>query len=836
MTISDYIDSDIEGYTLKNIIGSGKIGTVFRAERSGPISDTLACKIIPGDSLKTGWEKEVEKVIKLRRVPNVVQYHHHSVILNKKNQPDVYVFLDYIEGVNLKTYIENNQQHIDLSFVEEVIHIILKVLHACYSVGIFHGDLHEGNILVADPDPRMIGAPQTILISDFGFGGSHNRLEPKDDFRQLHSIGKNLLKHIKPSDCTSRDKIMYNQLKVFLEKTVIENDKTQGKLIGSPELLLKELKDLSLKAEAESALASNQKLFLNPGDYLMAESLGYRAEEWKNLFVPEFLASRRLLERTTTVLTGARGCGKTMVFRRMTAFMDIVIGEPSKVKGADSFIGFYLNCRDLAEAFPWLPKTIRTGLKEQILHFFNLAWFSEILKTIGIYDPERESDYEWLNKFVQNIFGEKYLKLPQGIKIISHIRAFIDDEKEYCRLVDIGTKSGLSSWPLARIDFIPLLHDQLRANIAWMKSKPIYLFLDDYTIPIIPREAQKILNPIIFNRKSQLFFKISTEATNSFDRTGVNGKILELVHDFELIDLANESIKKPLAEKAEILNKIFKPRINRIESLSGNNYGLKDILGSTPMSGNALARLMRSKPTTKVQYSGEASFVGMWSSDIRIMIEMFTAIIKSAHEKIEKGNLPVIAKVQNEVFRTQGGEFIQFIGSSAPPSITDKGNSSAKPNQKYGSHLKDIVEAFVKVSRFEMTKGPLIKNEGKKNPKQAFRLEIVDKFEIDDDAEDYYEGLKRWHIFLQDWRGKSVRGMITPRLFLNRVLLPYCALTYSGHDNIGMSNKEFNDLLINPTNFYNYWVTKRRKRWQAIKKRQNKHYEQREINFPTKGK
>jgi hypothetical protein len=69
--------------------------------------------------------------------------------------------------------------------------------------------------------------------------------------------------------------------------------------------------------------------------------------------------------------------------------------------------------------------------------------------------------------------------------------------------------------------------------------------------------------------------------------------------------------------------------------------------------------------------------------------------------------------------------------------------------------------------------------------------------------------LIRWHIFLQDWRGKSVRGMLTPRLYLNRILLPFCNLTFSMHDNIHLTNREFIYLLTKPKNFFEDWKKKK---------------------------
>jgi len=65
--------------------------------------------------------------------------------------------------------------------------------------------------------------------------------------------------------------------------------------------------------------------------------------------------------------------------------------------------------------------------------------------------------------------------------------------------------------------------------------------------------------------------------------------------------------------------------------------------------------------------------------------------------------------------------------------------------------MRKIVEAFVQVSRHELKHGKLVLNEGAWNPRQAFRVEIVDNFDLHDEAHSVYQGLVRWHLFLQDW-------------------------------------------------------------------------------------
>ncbi len=813
-----------DNYTLSEKIGEGRIGSVYLAQGISP-EDKLACKVIPEGNLKHGWQRELEKVILLRGVPNVVPYHRHGSAFDKNSRPYYWILWDYIPGFNLKQYLDAPTWPLDMAFVEDILRTILKVLHACQAVKIPHGDLHEGNILIREPDPRLPRSPRTIWISDFGYGGSHNNVMPKEDFRQLFSIIANLLGKLDQSDLNARDKIMHDKTDAFINKQLLESDATQGSFVNNAERLLNEFDALSVDSERESAAASKKEDIRSTGDYLFAEALGYRVEEWRELFVPEFLAAEDLLSRNNVVLTGARGCGKTMSFRRLTVFMDKVIGEPSRVEGSDQFLGFYLNCRELVEAFPWLPKKITQGIEQQLIHYFHLAWLSEVSKTLAQFEVERGKKGEWLSSFMTMIFRDRYTSLPEGADVLNHVRAFIESEKERCRITKFGRYQGILNWPLARLDFLDLLQDALEKNVYWVGDKPIYLFLDDYTIPTVVRDVQRVLNPVIFKRRSKLFFKVSTESSNSFSREGLQGKPLELHQDFELIDLATETIHQELKAKGRFLDKIFRPRIDRHPALKGKNLGLKDALGKMPFSNNQLAFLMRNavqkgKKKT-IHYHGFEAFVGMWSSDIRIMIQMLVDIFREANGDLKEGRTKVSEEIQDRVFRAGGGELLTLSESVKDPTIWERGSYSTRIGEPFGVQLKNIVEAFVNVSRHEMTRGPLVSNQGRLNPKQAFRLEIIDKFDLPLNVGKYYHGLVRWHIFLQDWRGKSVRGMITPRLYLNRVLIPYSKLTFSSHDNIHMTNEQFAYLLSSPKEFFDEWK-KNKKRKKKLRKTKSK--------------
>jgi hypothetical protein len=825
-----------QGYKLTEKVGTGGIGSVYKAERLAPVQHVLACKVIRPDRLKQGWQRELEKAILLAGVPHVVQYVEHGSALDQDQKPFIWVLWTFVKGRTLRDYVVAAKERLDVEFVCTLLKTVLGVLHACSVLGIHHGDLHQGNILIADPDPRIPGNPETIWISDFGYGGSHNRVQPKDDYRQLYAICKRLLSQLDTSGMTARDRLMTRKLGELLDREVLEADPTQGPFVHNAARILDDLLAAERNAERESAEAIAAPTQRKPDEYLWAEALGNNPEEWRSLFVPQFLAAAELLKRNTTILTGARGCGKTMAFRRLTLFMDRVIGQGSGVEGADTFIGFYLNCRDLVEAFPWIPNRIVRGMRDQLVHYFHLAWFSEVFRALALATldgtvPNGASSrhFEWANVLLAGFFRERYRLHPVPGDVLAHARAFLEDEKERCFRARFGAEEGLEAWPLGRTDVLEKLELSLREGVPEIGNRPLYFFLDDYTMPLVPAAVQEVLNEVIFARRSGLFFKVASESAISFSTAGVRGKDLELHHDFELIDLASESLRSGRDAKRLFLNDVFRPRIRWHELFANQDYSLDEVLGSRGASDNELARKLRARK--QFNYFGWETFVGMWSSDTRTLIKVFADMIRKGGKELAKeaaqgfpsvtAGAPLVpASLQHATCLEAGADFLRFIEAAEEPVVSGVSPSdshaapggSANGQEPYGTRLKRIVNAFVQICSHELTEGPLLPGNGTGRPKQAFRLEVIDELQLSEEATRLLAGLIKYHVFLQDWRGKSVRGLMTPRLYLNGVLIPFSRLTFSRKDNISLTSEELTRLLLTPSGFVEEYVKGRREK------------------------
>ena len=87
----------------------------------------------------------------------------------------------------------------------------------------------------------------------------------------------------------------------------------------------------------------------------------------------------------------------------------------------------------------------------------------------------------------------------------------------------------------------------------------------------------------------------------------------------------------------------------------------------------------------------------------------------------------------------------------------------------------------------------------------------MDDFRIGGLAREIYRDLVRYGLFMRDSRGKSVRGAFVPRLYLRRLLLPFCSLALSKRDSVQLSCAEFTQLLLEPDLFKSDFVLKRGK-------------------------
>jgi hypothetical protein len=369
-------------------------------------------------------------------------------------------------------------------------------------------------------------------------------------------------------------------------------------------------------------------------------------------------------------------------------------------------------------------------------------------------------------------------------------------------------------WELSSLTFLEEFSNEIINNCN-IGNKSIYFFLDDYSTPLVTKCTQRILNPVIFRRTSSLFFKVATESSESFEPIGLNGKVLEEEDDYKLIDFGTCAYSLDRSQIKDLLSSIIKKRIERHSKLADKNYNLENLIGPTEINNTQLSLLIRNrilendegKTIKKDKYVGIDVFCSMWSSDIRESISLFAEMISNVNfDTLNEGEAKIINDdIQDKAYRDAGGKFLSLLETATNPS-TDSYDIT-RGQRSFGSHLVEIAKAFQEISSYFLV------NRNSRNvnitpPKQARRIEITSVEYLEGELYDYYRGILRYGVFIRDYKGKSIRGKVVPRLYLRGLLIPSFRLSFSKRDSITMNWEEFCFFLKDPKSFKIEYISK----------------------------
>ncbi len=326
---------------------------------------------------------------------------------------------------------------------------------------------------------------------------------------------------------------------------------------------------------------------------------------------------------------------------------------------------------------------------------------------------------------------------------------------------------------------------ELRSTFSFLRERPFFYFIDDYSTPKITEPLQRNLNRLFMHRSADVFYKLSTESPISFERSDIDGKQYVEQREYDLLNLGLRYLKNDGEQVQAFLGDLFHRRFQKVNDFPCKS--LEELLGDNPRNENEAARRLRERTTSSTFY-GVQTVTAMCSGDIHYMIRLVGKMVEDVggvgfmNSHSETPRIP-LAK-QSKTIRAAAGEFME----------------SVRNLPRRGTELARIVSAIGNVASSYMRFRNAANVTGNP-PHQASRIEPYEALHLSEDAQDLLNDLIRFSILLIDPRGKSRRGEVVPRFYLRRYLIPHFNLTFSKRDSLELENREIELLLTDPNTF-----------------------------------
>ncbi len=158
-------------YQLNTRIGTGSLGTVYRAEDTN-LQRQAAVKLI---DLSLSQESDLrQQIMRAARLDSRLAHPAIVPLYDFAHEGDqLYVAMGYVEGVNLRTVFDVLlawQKRLELAEIMRLLAQVADTLGHAHQEGVWHLNLHPGNILLRQSQrPQRAGETALrLLLTDFG--------------------------------------------------------------------------------------------------------------------------------------------------------------------------------------------------------------------------------------------------------------------------------------------------------------------------------------------------------------------------------------------------------------------------------------------------------------------------------------------------------------------------------------------------------------------------------------------------------------------------------------------------------------------------------------------
>jgi len=717
------------------------------------------------------------------------------------------VFVEqWINGSTLPAFLATHT--ITSSFFLSYVRGMCKALGILRAKRYRHDDLRPNNVMLEEPEEGDIDQESKVKIIDTGsmkLASSPTKKE-KDDYRWFAEhllLIRNSLYHKK--SLSIHEAQFIKQVDPLLDR-MFEEDRVVA--LWLPSKVFAEFNSAWTRSQAPQE-DPNMKLD-SPFDYIAAEHIS-SDELLVKLFADTCPWFAEIASPNPVLVTGPRGCGKSMAFRRMS-LKALLYKEPKEIQESQ-IAGFYISCSsDLRNRFSWLTSERAANRhRNGIIHYFNLLVAREIVQTLALiasrddreslfgFGPSEETIvHEFLMSHIQISEPEK-IRL-QGMGRMYHALGIIEQMMNECY---VTMRKGVPISNTTDTPFIADLTNFLCDKISFFNDRKVALLIDDFSIHRISKQVQLILNSILWDRQGSYVSKVSAEkyGAEGIDELEATTEIARELREFDCGRYFLDANKSDTQRFAKDLLEI---RL-KLSDFAGTPDTL---IGKSDYEKGGLGQELRVRNEEKGrkdnQYHGLNTIADLCSGDISNLLEIYRRIFE--YGKVKSNTTDCVdAHIQHKAIQAVSRDLLELIKNYVP----------------LGPEMHKIVYWFGTLSRRILREGREQKKGNEYIPSQTTRIEVDQPIghssdELAPPQQELIDELVRRTIFIEMEPGRS-RHKFTPSLRwqLRRIYCPAFGTSIYKNTAVKWSPDEFKHFLLDPETLCNDEFKKRWSRSQS---------------------